>query len=545
MHSIRTKTTMLTVCGIIMAIIVVTVLSVLFINNTERHKSDQLLLLLCETGERNLDYYFNEVEGSLDKVATFAEDDIKGLDDKRLAVHVDNVEKYFDTMANRTSGVLTYYYRIDPSVSKNVKGFWYTDLDGDEFVEHEVTDITQYDTEDTSKLVWFTVPKATGKPVWLPPYITDNLDVNVISYNIPVYYRNQFVGVVGIEIDYSTMAEQVENIRLFQNGYAYINDDNGELIFHPYIDVATMDRTKLEKPKGIVSDNTFFQYDYDGVKKEAVWLPLSNGMRLNVAVPFSEINGDWDKLIIEIVVASLIVLLLLSLITLRMTGHITRPLNQLTAAAEQVDKGNYDFELNYDQDDEVGMLTRTFVKLSNNVQSHIDDLNSRVYVDALTSVQNKAAFTAKITELENQMYDPDHPLEFAVGMFDCDDLKVINDKYGHEKGDIYLKESCHLICRTFKHSPVYRIGGDEFAAILQNGDYQNREELSRRFEEEREAIREAKENKWEQIHIAMGIAVYDPKTDGSVDDTVRRADKMMYMNKSAWKESRYTESPRD
>ncbi len=56
MHSLRTKITMLTTCITVIAVVVVTVLSVVFIRNTEHRKSDQLLLLLCETGERNLDY---------------------------------------------------------------------------------------------------------------------------------------------------------------------------------------------------------------------------------------------------------------------------------------------------------------------------------------------------------------------------------------------------------------------------------------------------------------------------------------------------------
>ncbi len=99
-------------------------------------------------------------------------------------------------------------------MSATVPGFWYTNLDGKDFTEHPVTDISRYDTEDTSQLVWFTVPKKTGSPIWLSPYITDNLDVRVLSFNYPVTYRGRFIGVIGIEIDHTTMAEQVESIRL-------------------------------------------------------------------------------------------------------------------------------------------------------------------------------------------------------------------------------------------------------------------------------------------------------------------------------------------
>ena len=240
MHSLRTRITLLTVCVIVIAVTTVTLLSVLFITRNEHREADQLLLLLCETGERNLNYYFDSVQKSVGRVASFVEADLDGLEDEQLQAHMDRVGKYFDEMASKTNGVLTYYYRIDPAVSETAKGFWYTNLEGNGFEEHEVTDITLYDTADTSGLVWFTVPKATGKPVWLPPYITDNLDARVISYNVPIYWDKQFIGVIGIEIDYSAMAEQVNNITLYDNGYAFLNDLEGNLVYHPSIDVTTL-----------------------------------------------------------------------------------------------------------------------------------------------------------------------------------------------------------------------------------------------------------------------------------------------------------------
>ena len=258
MHSLRSRIMMLTLSVTIIAVAVVASLSVMFIRNTEHRKSDQLLLLLCETGERNLDYYFNSVERSVKKVATFAERELEGLEDDQLREQCERVRRYFDEIANKTNGVLTYYYRIDPAVSDTVKGFWYTNLDDTDFVEHEVTDITLYEVEDTEHLVWFTVPRATGNPIWLPPYVTDNLDVMVISYNVPIYWRGQFVGVIGIEIDHSTMAEQVESIHLYNDGYAFLTDAEGNLVYHPRIDMARLpEEEKPKTPEGLNSESTF------------------------------------------------------------------------------------------------------------------------------------------------------------------------------------------------------------------------------------------------------------------------------------------------
>lgn len=532
MHSLRSKIAMLTVWVTVVAVTVVTLLSVLFIRNTETSKSHQLLLLLCETGERNLDYYFTSVEKSVRKVSVFTEKDLDGLDDEHLQAHMDRVSRYFDEIASKTNGVLTYYYRIDPSVSEKVKGFWYTNLDGTDFVEHEVTDITQYDVEDTSKLVWFTVPKHTGNAIWLPPYITDNLDVKVISYNIPVYWRGQFVGVIGIEIDHSTMAEQVESIHLYNNGYAFLTDGNGSLIFHPRIDMAGLtDETQPVMPDGILSESTFTTYTYEGVKKEAAWLRLSNGLRLYVSVPADETEGDWQQLIRTVLIAAAVVLILSILLTHFVTNRITRPLQQLTDAALQADQGNYDFTLQYKGKDEVGVLTKTFTNMAGHMKEHISDLNKRVYVDALTSVRNKGAFSTHIEEMQAKIEEDPSSAEFAVGVFDCDDLKSVNDLYGHDKGDIYLKTASRLICKTFQHSPVFRIGGDEFAVVLRNDDFRNRADLIEAFEKAMADSCSASQNRWEQVHIAMGIVSYDASQDHSVMDTVRRADKVMYTNK--------------
>lgn len=538
MHSLRIKIGMLSVWITVVAVAVVALLSVLFVRSAEHSNSDQLLLLLSETGERNLDYYFTSVEGSVRKVSSFAENDLEGLEDGQLQEHMERVRAYFREAALKTYGVLTYYYRIDPAVSGSVSGFWYTNLTGEGFTEHEVTDITRYDTADTSGLPWFTVPKQTGAPVWLAPYITENLDVRVISYNIPVSWRGTFIGVIGIEVDYSTMAEQVESIRLNNNGYAFLTGGDGSLVFHPRMDMSRMPEDgKPAVPEGLISDSTFVRYTFDGVRKVAAWMPLSNGMRLYVSMPEAETGSNWRRLIRTLIIGSLIVLVFATLLSCAVTHRITRPLKQLTEAARQTDEGNYNFVLDYKGKDEIGTLTKAFARMAAHMKEHISDLNKRVYVDALTSVRNKGAYNAFLEEMQAAMDRNPEEAEFAVGIFDCDDLKSVNDLYGHEKGDLYLKNVSRFICRVFQHSPVFRIGGDEFSVILRDEDYRNRAALTEAFEKASAESCGSAENRWEKLSVAMGIAVYDPAQDQSVLDTVQRADRIMYANKRRHKVS--------
>jgi diguanylate cyclase (GGDEF)-like protein len=195
-------------------------------------------------------------------------------------------------------------------------------------------------------------------------------------------------------------------------------------------------------------------------------------------------------------------------------------------------------ELDYNEDDEIGILTHTFRHVTANLKSYITDLNDLAYADALTSLRNKGAFDICVKEIQTQLDAPEDGPAFAVCIFDCNNLKKVNDQNGHDKGDIYLKETAEIICEVYEHSPVFRIGGDEFAALLMDRDYQNRDELLRLFDEKCLEKRRQNSDAWEQVDVARGMAVYDPNEDESVSDVVRRADKIMYENK--WESKRQT-----
>ncbi|MBQ7444896.1 MAG: transporter substrate-binding domain-containing protein [Clostridia bacterium] len=160
----------------------------------------------------------------------------------------------------------------------------------------------------------------------------------------------------------------------------------------------------------------------------------------------------------------------------------------------------------------------------------VKSLNKRVFVDPLTSVRNKGAFYDYIESLQERI-NQEEKFDFAIGVFDCNNLKQINDRYGHDRGDEYIKGTSRLICQTFQHSPVFRIGGDEFAVILENDDFKKRDEIVQKFEERQHETCASEENPWDQVQVAMGLAVYDPNHDRTVNETARRADKIMYENK--------------
>ena len=96
--------------------------------------------------------------------------------------------------------------------------------------------------------------------------------------------------------------------------------------------------------------------------------------------------------------------------------------------------------------------------------------------DALTGVKNKLSFDDAKGQLSEQIQTQED-ISFAMLVCDINDLKEVNDTEGHQAGDLYIQKGCNLICDVFRHSPVFRIGGDEFAVICSGHDYENIDNL--------------------------------------------------------------------
>lgn len=150
--------------------------------------------------------------------------------------------------------------------------------------------------------------------------------------------------------------------------------------------------------------------------------------------------------------------------------------------------------------------------------------------DELTHTKNKTAYQEMENELQRQIAEGGDP--FGIVVCDINGLKLINDTEGHKAGDDYIKAACMMICRVFQHSPVYRVGGDEFVVILRGQDFINRDSLITHLR------RQVEENvrTGEGAVVASGLAEYQRVADHTVAEVFNRADQQMYGDKTRLKE---------
>lgn len=157
-----------------------------------------------------------------------------------------------------------------------------------------------------------------------------------------------------------------------------------------------------------------------------------------------------------------------------------------------------------------------------------DIYKNLAFKDVLTNIFNRFAFEEKMKRINDES---GKNCDILLIMIDINNLKFINDSKGHESGDKYIIDNVRFIeGKINKLGSLYRIGGDEFVII---SSIKNLEKLKVIFSSmENEILHNNK-----KINFAFGFAYFDSNVDKSIYDTLKRADKNMYKNKSIIKKS--------
>lgn len=149
--------------------------------------------------------------------------------------------------------------------------------------------------------------------------------------------------------------------------------------------------------------------------------------------------------------------------------------------------------------------------------------------DKLTRVKNKYAYDKALAELDEEINQIGYS-DVAVVVADINGLSQINEAQGRDAGDEFIKSACHMICTTFKRSPVFRTDGGEFAVIMKGEDFDNRDRL---MEELAQAVEAAREGG--VAAFASGMSVFDFATDHDIKTVFDRANAAMLENKRVQK----------
>jgi diguanylate cyclase (GGDEF)-like protein len=162
-------------------------------------------------------------------------------------------------------------------------------------------------------------------------------------------------------------------------------------------------------------------------------------------------------------------------------------------------------------------------------QSLLDrEVRSLAITDELTGLYNRRGFLASAThQLKLAHRNAQNLLLFFC---DVDNMKGINDSFGHREGDLALIRTAHALEETFRDSDILaRLAGDEFAVLASEASIPNRQAIVPRIVNSL-AKTNAPESRYE-LSLSIGVARFAPGTSTSLGEVMARADQDMYEHK--------------
>ncbi|NCC65683.1 MAG: GGDEF domain-containing protein, partial [Spirochaetia bacterium] len=172
------------------------------------------------------------------------------------------------------------------------------------------------------------------------------------------------------------------------------------------------------------------------------------------------------------------------------------------------------------------MHSVALVRQKTQVLSKEEVLLSLAYNDALTKVGSRTSYELELQRItNNQSAEP-----IGILMMDINDLKMINDRFGHTKGDLILKDFAQRLRQLLPHhSKIYRYGGDEFIAFIPQVSEEGIQALAYKVQTYFQSSQKT------EYQVAVGYDRYVPKTKEKIAKVVSRADRAMYHTKNKMK----------
>ena len=241
------------------------------------------------------------------------------------------------------------------------------------------------------------------------------------------------------------------------------------------------------------------------------------------------------------VIIGFISIVLSTMLLYRRMITILKPLSELEEATGRIANGDLSVRAvvgDLENRDDLDRLSVNINMIVNSLQQYVQHFNGFIYRDALTGMSNKAAYERCRDEINLKIRERD--IDFSVIVMDVNNLKMINDRLGHEQGDVLLKRVAGCVKRVFGSNPLFRIGGDEFCAVVEGMDPYSL------IKSVQSLVDEASNDDLDwfgvSYQLAAGAAAYDPVSGEGFEDVFARADIAMYNNKKLLKNKRSNSS---
>ncbi len=390
MRSIKTRIILTVVVCSLLSAGICGGISIINSGKSEYEDSKQEMQYFCENQGAQMEAQLERVEQSVNTAYSVV---LQQLDDveafKSNKAYVDEftgiMEQMLFEIGGNTEGALTAYIRYNPDFTEPDSGVFLTrDSDEDEFTSVTPTDFSMYDPSDLEHVGWYYIPVQHGAPIWMDPYLNSNINVYMVSYVIPITIDGESIGIIGMDIDFSKFTQAVDDASLFESGYAFLANGDGNIVYHKTLEAGTAIDTLagMESIKEALLDpakeRTALSYRFEGESKELCYMTLRNNMRYVMTAPEDELKSAAAHIVLLILGGALVAMIISVAIGAFMGLVVTRPITQIGEIVENTAKFNFQRNENSDKlckrKDESGNMANALREMRASLRAMVADI---------------------------------------------------------------------------------------------------------------------------------------------------------------------------
>ncbi len=394
-------------CSVAIASIIGSV-SILKCNDIVDKESNEKLLYLTESYTKDMSYLIGDIESKVDGLSTvvantFSLEQLKGNPryfeeyDKQLAGIVRDY-------AEAANGAMSAYIFFNPELINKAYDIYFADTKGDRNFERQVMLAMDAYNPAADDMGWFYNTIIAKKGLWTDPFLYSALNIKMMTYTKPVYIDGIFVGIVGCDVNFDSLKNTVNGIKIYKTGYAFMLNDKYDYIVHPTL----TEKDNLRTLQGGAYKNMAESIDkkatdvllinFGGTVKRLGFSHLSNGYVLAITIPESEILAELNKTkrgLIYIVILCIVVSGVIAYLIGRLISKPIVCMSEIINKVANLDltpDDKYRFLFKYK--DETGIMFNAINQMKDALSKkvHTLSLNAR---DTMQHAENLAAITGE------------------------------------------------------------------------------------------------------------------------------------------------------
>lgn len=415
------------VCSLSISLIVA-LLGILQGTKAIKKESNDKLTYMAGNYANEFSKSLSSIQSSLDSVATnvIASFDMNQFNESPKS-YIEQYSNMISPAIKKTSetldGVQGVYLAFDPVLTKQVNEIWYADVKGDgNYIRQKPVELSDYNINNEN-MAYFYNAINSKRPIWSDPYIDETLNINMVSYSQPLYKDNVLLGVLGVDIKMDDIKKVIENMKVYDTGYAFLLNEKYDFLIHPTFtpkdNFSIMEEGKFKYITDAMSKNNngIVNYTMKNQEKVISYAKLNNNWILALGTPIKEVFNPIDNLKSSIIITEIFGIILCILISLFIGRSISKPIEKVT---ELINKTS-DFDLTNDLEsekllnnkDETGIMAKSMFALRESIRDlamqlqkssdNIKENASVVEVEAIELNDNASETSATTEELSAGM----------------------------------------------------------------------------------------------------------------------------------------------